>query len=281
MVDGHAFGVHSASMWLNAWIGALTGRTDFVQSAFLVQRTGRLTDAGIAVRVGRAIGRQSAWHWQWSTADVNVDRFAAIPRTTIAEGDVIDGRAIGIRSTYEAFANVSTLRTIRILDAFSAGRTIGIRLTFECQATTFIVRIANVSGAASAMEGALVVRAQGAGAAWGIATEINGRALRVRVAAEAGLAVANWTMIFGRAQCISTACLTLLARQFAQLLVAEFVRWAADVGFAFDATAIALRVTSESSLTRAQCVMIARCAFGIPTAQHTTFARISALRATV
>lgn len=36
MIDGRAFGVHSASMWLNAWIGALTGRADFIQSALLV-----------------------------------------------------------------------------------------------------------------------------------------------------------------------------------------------------------------------------------------------------
>lgn len=56
MIDGRAFGVHSASMWLNARIGALTGGADFVQSAFLIQRTGRFANTGIAVRICWAIG---------------------------------------------------------------------------------------------------------------------------------------------------------------------------------------------------------------------------------
>lgn len=56
VVDGRAFGVHSAGVWLSARVDALAARADLVQRAFLVQRAGRLADAGIAVRVGRTVG---------------------------------------------------------------------------------------------------------------------------------------------------------------------------------------------------------------------------------
>lgn len=65
------------------------------------------------------------------------------------------------------------------------------------------------------------------------------------------------------------------------MFVAEFVGWAVGVGFAFDATTITLCVTSETGLTCTQCIVIARCAFGISAAQNTAFARISAFGAAV
>lgn len=212
---------------------------------------------------------------------MNVNGFAAIARSAIAKCDVIDWCAIGIWSTHESFAYIATLRTANILDAFSAGRTIGIRLTFECQATAFIVRIADVAVAAGAMESAFVVGANGARTAWSIATEINSRTLCVRIAAEAGLTIANWSMIFGCAQRLLAARLVHLARQFAQIFLAEFIRCTIGIGLAFDATATKLRITGETGFARAHRVMISRCTLGISTAQNTTFAGISTVRATV
>lgn len=146
---------------------------------------------------------------------MNVNRIAAVAWTTIAEGDMIDGSTIGIRSANESFANISTLGTVSILYALSTGRTIGIRLALECQATAFIVRIADVSGATSAMECAFVVGADGTRAAWCVTTEIDRRTLCVRITAEAGLTVANGMMIFGCAQSLFAARFARLARQFA------------------------------------------------------------------
>lgn len=212
---------------------------------------------------------------------MNVNGFAAITRSAIAEGDVIDWCAIGIWSTHESFAYISTLRTANILNAFSAGRTIGIRLTFECQTTSFIVWITDVAAAAGAMESAFVVGAKGARAAWSIATKIDSHTLCVRIAAEARLTIANWSMIFGCAQRLLAARLVYLARQFAQILFAELIRCAIGVGLAFDATATKLRITNETGFARAHSIMISRCTFGISTAQNTTFTGISAIRATV
>lgn len=146
---------------------------------------------------------------------MDVDSFTAVTRTTITEGDMIDRRAISIRSTNESLANIATLRAAGILNTFGAGWTIGIRLAFECEATAFVVWITDVSVAASTMECSFVVCTVSAWAAWCIATEIDGRTLCIRIAAKAWLTITNWTMVFSRAQRLLAARFSHLTRQFA------------------------------------------------------------------
>lgn len=146
---------------------------------------------------------------------MDIDSFTAVTRTAITEGDMIDRCTVSIRSTDKSFANISTLRATGVLNTFGAGWTIGIRLAFECEATAFVVWIADVSVAAGAMECAFVICTKSAWAAWCIATEIDGRTLCIRIAAKARLTIADWTMVFGRAQCLLAACFSHLTRQFA------------------------------------------------------------------
>lgn len=222
-----------------------------------------------------------ARHWQRSAADVDVDRIAVISRTTVTEGDVIDGRALRIRSAHESFANVAAFGAISVLDAFSAGRTVRIRLALESQTTAFVVWVADVAAAASAVERSLVVRAQSARTTRSVTAEVDGRALRVWIAAEAGLAVADGPMVFRGAQRLLAARLAHLAGQFADLLVAVFVRRTVDVVLALDAPAVALRVARETGFARAQGVVITSRALGVSAAEDASFAWIAAVRPAV
>lgn len=56
VIDGRAFGVHSACMRLNTWIGTLTGRAYFIQSTFLIQRASWFADARITISVRLTVG---------------------------------------------------------------------------------------------------------------------------------------------------------------------------------------------------------------------------------
>lgn len=136
--------------------------------------------------------------------------------------------------------------------------TVVVRLALDRATAALIVGITNETKWTGAFEGATRIAATCAGSARRVLTKIDNIATHARIATEAGLTVANLTMILCCAERILAARLSNQAGNLAHVIVTALIVGAVIVGAALDLATARASISNEALFTDAVGGMRAR-----------------------
>lgn len=240
------------------------------------------TNTRMTVRVRRTIVIHRAHGIPQPAANRPIQRIAIESTATAAQAHMILGHALRVPSAHRILAHVLALGLTQHRDARRIRRTVRIVHALHGRPAALVVRIADQTVLAAALEHTVRRRTAGARTARRLAARVDRLAVLARIAREAGLAMAHLPVILGSAQRIRSARLAQQTGQPAHVAVAQLVRRALLVLFALDRFAAhpagGRGIAGKAGPTRAHRLVVSSGAFGVAAAQHARLASVAALR---
>lgn len=175
-----------------------------------------------------------------------------------------------IGATLQLGADVLALGYPICFGACSMRGTIFVRFAFDGATTTLVIRITDKTGRASAFVRTARIATPSTGSARRILTEVDNVTTNARISTEAGLTVANLTMILGSAECILSTGLSNQAGDLTHVIVTALIVGAILVSVALDLAASRASIAEEAFLADAVGCMRTCHTLGIPATGSTS-----------
>ncbi len=275
-----ALGVHAAKAVDGARIDALSADAGFGVLALDARLAGRLANAAVAERVGRAIGLGlTADRFTDASDRFNIASVALESLATNASGLVVGRQTIRVGPARESSTNVLTFRLASFSTADGRFRAILILATLDRLLASFAVRLADRSSRAKAFVRASGVLASGAGGAGRLGAVIDGRTAGHDVSGVSGLAFADGLVFLREAERVLAALIIDHAGDFAAVFMATLIGGAILVFGALDLQAadfVVLRISEESFFASADGLPVGDFADGVAAAKDGPVAWIPA-----